>query len=108
MGGMLEQAAISGQKSGSCKSEHLPQGEIPGHYGEDQAERLKGYVALARLCLSDPLGERFAHLLGHQHHQFRGPIPGDLCCLASILSLAEKNRCSSTPEKTDLRMQRFL
>ena len=43
---MLEQADVAGHKRGAEKAEDLPEGEVPGHDGEDDAERVPADVAV--------------------------------------------------------------
>jgi hypothetical protein len=46
VGGVLEQANVAGHKRGGEEAEDLPEGEVPGHNGEDDAN---GVVANVRL-----------------------------------------------------------
>ena len=49
VGGVLEQADVAGHERGSEEAEDLPEGEVPGHDGEDDAEGVVADVALGVL-----------------------------------------------------------
>ena len=55
---MLEDGRIAGHQGGCGEAEHLPEGEVPRHHGEDRAERLEANVT--------PGGVRLARLLGEK------------------------------------------
>ncbi len=46
VGGVLEQADVAGHQRGRGKAEDLPEGEVPGHDGEDDAEGVPADVAV--------------------------------------------------------------
>ena len=57
---MLQHRSIARHQCRSGKTEHLPEGEVPGHYRQHYAQRLKGHKALAGvggngLVLQEPL-----------------------------------------------------
>jgi hypothetical protein len=91
VGGVLEQTHVPCRERRRGEAKDLPEGEVPRHDGEDEAERLEGHVAprgvgrrrLRRekvLCvlrvvlahpgalvgLGPPLGHGLAHLEGHE------------------------------------------
>ena len=51
VGGVLEQAGVAGHQSGREKAEDLPEGEVPGHDGEDDAEGLPAEGGVERRCV---------------------------------------------------------
>gem|GEM_PF-4445429 len=91
IGGVLEQGDVAGHEGGSGEAEDMPEGEVPGHDGEDDADGViadvalgvaggdvfggedarcvLGVVAAGGSALGDFLargGKRFAHLGGHE------------------------------------------
>ena len=46
VGGVLEQADVAGHERGREEAEDLPEGEVPGHDGEDDAERVPADVGV--------------------------------------------------------------
>ena len=46
VGGVLEQADVAGHECGREEAEDLPEGEVPGHDGEDDAERVPADVGV--------------------------------------------------------------
>ena len=51
VGGVLEQADVAGHESGREKTEDLPEGEVPGHDGEDDAERVPADEGVEGRCV---------------------------------------------------------
>ena len=49
VGGVLEQADVAGHQRGREEAEDLPEGEVPGHDGEHDAERIPAHVGVGRL-----------------------------------------------------------
>src|ERR1041385_3457765 len=52
VGSMLEQANVASHERRRCKAKHLPEWEIPRHYGQHRAERLVTHEAACGICLS--------------------------------------------------------
>ena len=59
VGGVFEQSDVAGHQCRREKTEDLPEGEVPGHDGEDDAERVPAYVAVVVLG-GDGLGREDA------------------------------------------------
>ena len=59
VGGVLEQADVAGHQRGSEEAEDLPEGEVPRHDGEDDAERVPADVAVV-VAGGDGLGREDA------------------------------------------------
>ena len=55
VGGVLEEADVAGHEGGGEEAEDLPEGEVPGHDGEDDAEGIVADVGLGVLG-GDALG----------------------------------------------------
>src|ERR1700730_17130181 len=46
---MFQDSGIASHQCGRGKAENLPVGKIPGHQGQNNTQRLEGYIALGRV-----------------------------------------------------------
>ena len=56
-GGVLEQSDVAGHEGGCGEAEDLPEGEVPGHDGEDDAEGIPADVAVVAVGGDGLFGE---------------------------------------------------
>ena len=54
---MLEQGDVAGHERGRDKAEDLPEWEVPGHNGQDDAERVPADVAVLVFCRDGLFGQ---------------------------------------------------
>ena len=73
---VLEQHHIAGGQSGQTRAEGLPEGEVPGHHGEDHTERVKPHIALGARALDTLLGQQPLPVFGKP-----------ACCPGALLDL---------------------
>ena len=64
IGGVFQQADVAGHQAGSDETEDLPEREVPGHDGENDAERLVTDEALGSGGRNDFVGDKFCGVLG--------------------------------------------
>ncbi|MNI19343.1 hypothetical protein D3C73_727790 [compost metagenome] len=97
---MLEHEGIAGEQGGDRAAQHLPDGEVPRHHGENRAERAIFNACLAafnlgRFCAEHggtlfgvPLAElraffNFATGLSHRLAHFQGDHVGHGLCIVA-------------------------
>jgi hypothetical protein len=61
---VFEEAHVSGHERGRGEAEDLPEGKIPGHYGEHDAERLIAYETAGGVRRDILIGEKARGLFG--------------------------------------------
>src|SRR5687768_1963625 len=130
---MLEQSNIARHEGGRGEAQHLPEGEVPRHHGQDHTHRLVMNVAAGRIGLHYLISQEALavvrivaapastlHNLGHRRLEGLTHLSGDDTCKLILLSLEDVgcalesffsliNRCLAIiPESHDRPLQLFF
>lgn len=64
VGGVFEHGGVASHQRRNGKTEHLPEGEIPGHDGQHDAQGLKGHIAFRGVARDDFRGQETGAVVG--------------------------------------------